>query len=156
MANPLLKAGDLAPDFRLPTDSGGELARADLAGKRAVVYFYPADDTPGCTTEACDFRDNMQRLTTKGVAVVGVSPDSVESHQRFKKKYGLTFPLLADTDKKMAEAYGAWREKQNYGRTYVGLVRSTFVIGPDGHLEKVYDAVKAQGHVDRIIQDLGL
>jgi thioredoxin-dependent peroxiredoxin len=155
VANPKLHVGDPAPSFSLATDQGTTLALADLKGQRTVLYFYPKDDTPGCTTQACDFRDNLARLeSTLGVRVLGISPDPVASHVKFKQKYGLPFTLLADPDHATAEAYGVWRERTKYGRTSVGLVRATFVIGPDGRLEKVYDNVRAQGHVERLLADL--
>lgn len=156
MANPVLVAGDAAPDFRAQLDDGSEISLAELKGRRTVLYFYPRDDTPGCTTEACDFRDNLARLRSElGTRVFGVSPDSVESHRKFKDKYSLPFPLISDPDKKLAEAYGVWREKKNYGRTFMGVVRSTFVLSPDGAIERIYDNVRAKGHVDRLIADLG-
>lgn len=154
MANPILKDGDPAPDFRAESDAGGEVALADLAGKRTVLYFYPKDNTPGCTTQACDFRDNLARLQSLGIDVFGVSPDSIKSHHKFRDKYELSFPLLSDPEHTLAEAYGVWREKKNYGRVYKGIVRSTFVIAPDGTLERVYDNVRAKGHVERLLKDL--
>src|SRR5690349_9514080 len=111
MANPVLKAGDPAPDFKAQSDDGKQVSLSDLKGKRTVLYFYPKDDTPGCTTQACDFRDNLVQLGGIGVQVYGISPDSVESHKKFRDKYGLTFPLLADPDHQIADAYGTWREK---------------------------------------------
>ncbi len=155
LANPILKPGDKAPDFTATLDDESTVSLESLSGRRVVLYFYPKDDTPGCTTQACDFRDNLVALGNMGVEVYGVSPDSVASHQKFKTKHNLTFPLIADTDKSLAEAYGVWREKKNYGRTYMGIVRSTFVIGPDGTLEIVQDNVRAKGHVARLVKSLG-
>lgn len=155
MANPILSAGDKAPEFRAALDDDSEITLAGLAGTRFILYFYPKDDTPGCTTQACDFRDNMDRVTGElGLAVYGVSPDSVKSHAKFKTKYDLPFPLISDPDKAIAQAYGVFREKKNYGRTYLGIVRSTFVVGANGHLETIYDNVRAKGHVARLIREL--
>ena len=154
MANPILKVGDKAPDFSAVTHDGQTLTLADLAGVRTVLYFYPKDDTPGCTTEACDFQEAAPSLDARGVRIVGVSPDSEASHLRFREKYGLDFTLLADTDKSLAERFGVFREKKNYGRTYMGIVRSTFVIGSDGTLEQVFDNVRAKGHVARVLKTL--
>jgi thioredoxin-dependent peroxiredoxin len=156
MANPKLREGDPAPNFSLAADNGDHYTLGDLKGQRTLLYFYPKDDTPGCTTQACDFRDNLARLEgVLGVRVLGVSPDTAASHAAFKKKYDLPFTLLADPELSAAEAYGVWREKTNYGRTSMGIVRSTFVIGPDGTLERIYDNVRAAGHVERLLNDLG-
>lgn len=152
--NPKVSIGDPAPDFTLPSDTRGDISLADYRGKKLVIYFYPKDMTPGCTTQACDFRDNHEHLQAQGWSILGVSPDSVESHAKFREKHNLNFPLLADTDHKMAEAYGVWREKTNYGKTYVGLVRSTFLIDEDGNIQDILDNVKATGHVQRLIRNL--
>ncbi len=152
--NPKVSIGDPAPDFTLPSDTQGDISLADYRGKKLVIYFYPKDMTPGCTTQACDFRDNHEHLQAQGWSILGVSPDSVESHAKFREKHNLNFPLLADTDHKMAEAYGVWREKTNYGKTYVGLVRSTFLIDEDGNIQDILDNVKATGHVQRLIRNL--
>ncbi len=155
MANPILNEGDAAPAFEATLHDGTPVSNATFAGRRTVLYFYPKDDTPGCTTEACDFRDNLGRLQGElGVDVYGISPDSASSHTKFKAKYELPFPLISDPDKVVARAYGVLREKKNYGKVYEGIVRSTFVIGADGRLEKVYDNVKAKGHVDKVLADL--
>jgi peroxiredoxin Q/BCP len=154
MANPTLNPGDSAPAFDALTDGGGKVTLSELAGKRVILYFYPKDNTPGCTTQACDFRDNLARLQSAGFEVLGVSPDSAASHDRFKAKYELTFPLLVDSDHSIAEAFGVWREKKNYGRTYMGIVRSTFVIDAEGKLEKIYDNCRAKGHVERLLKEL--
>lgn len=151
----MLKEGDAAPDIRLRTDSGEEFRLSSLKGKRLVLYFYPKADTPGCTTEACEFRNDIKAFVNKGVAVVGISPDKPEAQARFKQKYELPFTLLADQQKAVAEAYGVWREKNMYGRKVMGIVRSTFVIGPDGKIEKVYGNVKAKGHAAQVLEAIG-
>ena len=150
----MLKAGDKAPDIRLLTDSGEEFKLSALEGKRVVLYFYPRADTPGCTTEACEFRDGIQAFAKKGVAVVGVSPDKPAAQAKFKQKYDLPFTLLADEEKAAAQAYGVWQEKNMYGKKTMGIVRSTFVIGADGKIEKVYAKVKAQGHAAEVLGSL--
>ena len=156
MPNPILKEGDKAPDFKAVLHDGSPVSLADFAGSRTILYFYPKDDTPGCPTQACDFRDNLARIKSElGFEVFGVSPDSTASHEKFKAKYDLPFPLISDPDKALATAYGVYREKKNYGRTYLGIVRSTFVIGADGTLETIYDNVKAKGHVARLMRELG-
>ena len=151
----MLQEGDQAPDIRLRADSGEEFQLSSLRGKRVVLYFYPKADTPGCTTEACEFRDDIKRFTTKGVAVVGISPDKPAAQAKFKQKYQLPFPLLADEDKAAAQAYGVWREKNMYGKKVMGIVRSTFVIGPDGRIEKMYGNVKAKGHAAQVLAEIG-
>lgn len=147
-------AGESAPDFTGTTGRGDTVRLSDHRGRWVLLYFYPKDDTPGCTSEACDFRDNVARLGELGYEVYGVSPDSVKSHDKFRDKYDLNFPLLADPDHAAAEAFGVWREKKNYGKTYTGIVRSTFLVGEDGTLEQIYDNVRAKGHVDRVLRDL--
>jgi thioredoxin-dependent peroxiredoxin len=147
----MLKEGDAAPDIRLQTDSGEEFRLSSLKGKRVVLYFYPKADTPGCTAEACEFRDEIKAFTKRGVAVVGVSPDKPAAQAKFKQKYELPFTLLADQEKAAAEAYGVWREKNMYGKKVMGIVRSTFVIGPDGRIEKIYGNVKAKGHAAQVL-----
>lgn len=147
-----LKVGDKAPDFTLPASTGETVSLKDFLGKkRVVLYFYPKDNTPGCTKEACSFRDNLAAIESKDTVVFGVSPDSLKSHGRFIEKFGLNFPLLSDEDHAVAEAYGAWGEKKNYGRTYFGIIRKTFVIGKDGRLEQVFHKVKAAGHGEEIL-----
>jgi len=148
------QVGDWAPQFSAQADDGRTIHLKDYAGQKIVLYFYPKDDTPGCTQEACDFRDSMGRLNTAQAVVLGVSRDDVKSHQKFKAKFGLTFPLLADTNGDICEAYGVWKEKSMYGRKYMGIERSTFLIGQDGKIAKVYSPVKVQGHVDAILEDL--
>jgi thioredoxin-dependent peroxiredoxin len=148
----MLKDGDEAPDIRLETDSGEQFQLSSLRGKRVVLYFYPKADTPGCTAEACEFRDDIHKFARKGVAVVGISPDKPVAQAKFKKKYELPFPLLADQEKAVAQAYGVWQEKNMYGKKVMGIVRSTFVIGPDGKIEKIYGNVKAKGHAAQVLQ----
>lgn len=147
----MLQPGDKAPDFELPTDGGGTASSRALAGKPYVIYFYPRDNTPGCTTEACDFRDNWARLTARGVAVFGVSTDSVASHEKFRAKFELPFPLIADTDKVLHQAYGAWGIKKMYGRESEGTLRSTFVIDARGHVAAAWPSVKVPGHVEKVL-----
>lgn len=149
-----LHAGDPAPDFTLPSDSGDTVRLADLRGRRVVLYFYPKDDTSGCTKEACAFRDTRPAYEDRDIVVLGVSPDDVPSHEKFRDKYELNFPLLADTDHAVAEAYGAWGKKRMYGREYEGVLRSTFVIGRDGTIENIYRKVKPAEHADQILADL--
>jgi thioredoxin-dependent peroxiredoxin len=150
----MLKEGDQAPDIELADDSGKRFKLSDLRGKRVVLYFYPKADTPGCTAEACEFRDHLKAFSKKGTAVVGVSPDKPAAQAKFKDKYGLPFQLLADEDKAAANAYGVWKEKNMYGRKTMGIERSTFVIGQDGKIEKIYSKVKAQGHAEKVLGDL--
>ena len=152
--NPKLSIGDLAPDFQLESDSAGPVSLADLRGQKVVLYFYPKDMTPGCTTQACDFRDHHETFLKEGWTVLGVSPDPVERHAKFRAKHELNFPLLADPKHVVAEAYGVWREKKNYGRTYEGIVRSTFFINEDGTIAAIYDNVRAKGHVERLLREL--
>jgi peroxiredoxin Q/BCP len=154
MATEALKAGDLAPEIRLDTDTGETFELSSLKGKTVVLYFYPKADTPGCTTESCDFRDNVSRFKKKGVEVIGISPDKVEKQAKFKAKYELTFPLLADVDQKVAEAYGVWQLKKNYGKEYMGIVRSTFIIDKAGKIARVFSGVKVDGHVDAVFAAL--
>ena len=149
-----LNAGDPAPEFSLSADDGETVSSADLAGTRYALYFYPKDDTPGCTTQACGLRDSWSRVTDTGVQVFGVSPDSVKSHAKFREKYALPYRLLADDGHRLADAYGVWIEKTNYGRTYHGNERSTFVIGPDGRIEHVLAQVKPAEHVDQLVEAL--
>ena len=146
-----LAVGDRAPSFKLLDDNGKEVSSDSLRGSPYVLYFYPKDDTPGCTLEACGFRDSLPRFSAKGVKVLGVSPDPIASHERFKKKYGLTFPLLSDPEKTLANAYGVWVMKQNYGREYLGIERSTFVIDGKGVIRQVHRRVRVLGHVDALL-----
>jgi thioredoxin-dependent peroxiredoxin len=150
----MVEVGDKAPPFVLTDDTGSLVRSSDFSGRRLIVYFYPKAMTPGCTTEACDFRDSNQRFLDAGFAVVGVSPDPSSRLAKFKERDHLTFPLLSDEDHAVAASYGAWGVKKNYGREYEGLIRSTFVIDPDGTVSHVYRNVKAKGHVDRLIREL--
>lgn len=149
-----LEIGDKAPDFKLKSDSGETVKLSSFKGKKVVLYFYPADDTPGCTKQACDFRDNFSALQGADAVVLGVSPDSVESHVKFKKKYDLNFPLLSDPDHKVAETYGAWGEKNNYGKVYIGLIRSHFVIDEKGKLIDIRRRVSAKDSVRLALEAL--
>ena len=151
-----LAEGDPAPDFSLTTDTGETLRLADLAGQRVVLYAYPAAMTPGCTTQACDFRDSLQSLKSAGVTVVGISPDPPAKLAKFRDRDHLNFPLVSDPDRSVLTAYGAYGEKQNYGKTVMGVIRSTFVIAPDGRIEKAFYNVKATGHVAKLRRDLGI
>lgn len=147
----MLKIGDPAPAFRGTTTSGETVALKEFKGKKLILYFYPKDNTPGCTKEACDFRDNLARVKRKGAAVLGVSPDSVTSHKNFAQKYDLSFPLLSDPDHAVAEAYGVWVEKSLYGRKYMGIERTSFVIDEKGKIAHIFPKVKVEGHVDEIL-----
>ena len=150
----MVEEGAPAPDFELTTDAGETVRLSDLRGRPVVLYFYPKDDTPGCTTEACEFRDAYDRFRDQGVEILGVSPDTEASHRKFKSKYELPFMLLADPDHEAAEAYGVWKEKRNYGKTYHGVERSTFVIGPDGTVEKAMLGIKPAGHAADVLEAL--
>jgi len=150
-----LEAGDRAPAFTLPDQDGSKVSLRAFAGAPVVIYFYPADDTPGCTKEACQFNDNLRAFSRAGVPVVGVSPDGAEAHTRFREKYGLRFPLLSDTDHKVMERYGAWGEKTLYGKKSVGVIRSTFLVGADGTVRRAWYHVKADGHADKVLAELG-
>lgn len=147
-----LSVGDKAPDFSALDESGRSWSLKALKGKTVVLYFYPRDNTPGCTVEACDFRDRFNAFAKKKVVVLGVSPDSAKSHANFKTKHDLPFPLLVDEDKEICGAYGVWQEKTLYGRKFMGVVRSTFVIGPDGRLERVERKVSVAGHAEEILE----
>src|SRR3954471_16880040 len=149
-----LEAGDKAPAFTLAADDGAKITLADLKGSLIVVYFYPADDTPGCTREACAFRDRSEELAKLGAKVIGISPDDVASHLKFRDKYRLNFPLLADPDHAVAEKYGAWREKNMYGKIKLGIARSTFLIDANGVINKVWRAVKVDGHDESVLKAL--
>ena len=147
----MLQEGTIAPDFTVPTDGGGEVTLSDYRGKKVVLYFYPKDDTPGCTTEACNFRDDHSEILAAGAAVLGVSPDSVKSHDKFKLKFALPFALLSDPDHQVAELYGAWGEKKMFGRTYMGIIRSTFVIDEQGKIVKVFPKVRTKSHSQEVL-----
>lgn len=150
----MLSVGDKAPEFILKDDTGQDVSLKDFKGKNVVLYFYPKDDTPGCTKEACDFRDNQKEVKKKNAVVLGVSADAVESHGKFKKKYGLPFQLLSDPDKKVIQAYGVWKEKSMYGKKFMGIERTTFVIDGQGKISKIYPKVSVTGHVDAILSEL--
>lgn len=149
-----LDAGDKAPAFTLPDQDGTPVSLQDFAGRRVVVYFYPRDDTPGCTKEACQFNDNLQAFARAKVPVLGISGDSAEKHRRFREKFGLTFPLLTDADHTVGEAYGAWGEKTLYGKKSVGVIRSTFLIAADGTIARPWYHVKADGHAAKVLAEL--
>ena len=151
-----LAPGDEAPDFTLPDPDGTPVSLRSLAGQKVVLYFYPAASTPGCTTQACDFRDNLASLQAAGYSIVGISPDTLAAQKAFRDEQHVSYPLLSDPDRKVLEAYGAWGEKQLYGKTVTGVIRSTFVIDESGTVEKAMYNVKATGHVARLRKDLGL
>lgn len=150
----LLQEGDSAPSYKGITQNGTLIQPSDFKGKTVVLYFYPKDDTPGCTQEACAFRDEYKLLQKKGVQVIGVSADSAASHQKFTKKYDLPFPLIADEDKTIVQAYGVWVEKNMYGRKYMGIERSTFIINSQGAIKKIFRKVKPAQHLAEVIEAL--
>jgi peroxiredoxin Q/BCP len=147
-----VELGDKAPNFNLPTDAGGNISLKDLKGKTVILYFYPKDDTPGCTKEACAFRDALPDFSKAKAKVIGVSKDPVKKHDKFKKKFDLTFPLASDEDGAVCEAYGAWVEKSMYGRKYMGIDRSTFLIDGKGVIRAIWRKVKVPGHVDEVLK----
>ena len=146
-----LREGDVAPKFTVATSGGGKISLADYLGKNVILYFYPKDDTPGCTKEACAFRDGFADFKKRGAVILGVSPDSVKSHDKFVEKFKLPFPLLADEDKEIVNAYGVWGEKSFMGRKYEGTNRVTFLIGPDGYIKKIWPKVKPEEHAAEIL-----
>ena len=148
-----LAAGDRAPAFTLPDESGAKVSLSQFSGAPLVVYFYPADDTPGCTKEACQFNDNLRAFDRAGVAVVGISPDDAASHSAFRKKYGLKFPLLSDAGHKVMERYGAWGEKTLYGKKTVGVIRSTFLVDGYGRIARAWYNVRADGHAAKVLDE---
>ncbi|HEY3876651.1 MAG TPA: thioredoxin-dependent thiol peroxidase [Candidatus Kapabacteria bacterium] len=150
----MLNEGDTAPNFSAKDDKGNTVSLKDLRGTKVVLYFYPKDDTSGCTKEACDFRDNLNRIKRKDAVVIGVSPDSEKSHLKFKTKFDLTFPLIVDEDKTLVNLYEVWKEKSMYGRKYMGVERTTFVIDEKGKIAKIFSKVKVPGHVDAVMQAL--
>jgi thioredoxin-dependent peroxiredoxin len=156
MPDDRLAPGDLAPDFTLPDADGREVSLSSLRGQRVIIYFYPAAMTPGCTKQACDFRDSRSDLSDAGFSVLGISPDAPTKLARFAELEGLTFPLLSDPDRDVLKAYGAFGEKMLYGKKSIGVIRSTFVVGTDGRIENAYYGVKATGHVARLRKDLGV
>jgi thioredoxin-dependent peroxiredoxin len=149
-----LKEGDKAPAFTVTASGGGKISLADYLGKNVILYFYPKDDTPGCTKEACAFRDHFANFKKKGAVILGVSTDPVKSHDKFVEKFKLPFTLLADEDKKIVEAYGVWGEKSFMGRKYMGTNRVTFLIGPDGKIKKIWPAVKPEEHAEEVLAAL--
>ena len=148
------KAGDAAPRFTLPSDRGDDVSLESLRGRPVVLYFYPKDDTSGCTTQACEFRDSWAEVQARGAVVLGVSPDNIASHEKFRDKFSLPFPLLADQDHAVAEAYGAWGEKSMYGRKYQGILRTTFIIDAAGRIAHVFEKVKPKGHAAEVLDAL--
>lgn len=151
-----LEIGAPAPAFTLSTAGGDAVSLSDYLGRKVIVYFYPKASTPGCTTQACDFRDSLESLSAHGYSVLGVSPDSAEALEKFIRTQNLTFSLLSDEDHAVAERYGAWGEKKNYGKTYTGLIRSTIVVNEDGMVEMAQYNVRAKGHVAKLRRDLGI
>ncbi len=149
-----LKEGQRAPDFSLPTGDGKSLSLSDLKGKKVVLYFYPKDDTSGCTKEACSFQENMAAIKKKGAVIVGISPDSPASHKKFATKYDLSFPLVSDEEKEIANKYGVWKEKSMYGRKYMGIERTTFIIDESGKISRIFPKVKVDGHTGEVLASL--
>ncbi|MBI4475489.1 MAG: thioredoxin-dependent thiol peroxidase [Acidobacteria bacterium] len=149
-----LQVGRKAPDFTVTSDEGHRVKLSGFKGNKVVLYFYPKDDTPGCTKEACAFRDGIDEIKNQGAVVLGVSADSAESHKKFKSKYGLNFPLLADTGKKIIEAYGTWKEKSMYGKKYMGIERTTFIIDGQGKITHIFPKVKVDQHYDEVLDAL--
>lgn len=145
-----LKIGDIAPDFTRPTDGNGEITLSALRGKKVVLYFYPKDNTPGCTAESCDFNESLPHFETLGAQIIGLSKDSVTKHDNFKAKYDLKFPLVSDEEGKVLEAYGVWKEKSMYGKTFLGIERSTFLIDEQGKIAAIWRKVKVKGHVEDV------
>ncbi len=148
------EVGKKAPEFSLKDDSGQTVSLKDFRGKKVVLYFYPKDDTPGCTQEACDFRDQGKTFKKENAVILGVSADSVESHAKFKKKFDLPFPLLSDPEKETIKAYGVWKEKSMYGKKYMGIERTTFVIDEEGKINKVFPKVKVTDHIEEVLENL--
>jgi peroxiredoxin Q/BCP len=152
----MVEKGDRAPDFTLPSDTEGDVSLSSFRGQKVLLYFYPKDNTSGCTTQACELRDDLPRFEGGGVVVLGVSPDSVKSHAKFREKHDLNFPLLADEDHTVSEAYGVWKEKKMYGNTYMGIERSTFLIDEEGVIQEAWRKVKPQGHAKMVASALGI
>ena len=150
----MIEEGKPAPDFELTSDSGETVRLSDLKGRPVVVYFYPRDDTPGCTAQACGIRDNYDAFGEHGAVVIGISPDDESAHVKFKEKYGLPFTLLADPDHRVADEYGVWGERSMYGKTYMGIERSTFVIDPEGNVARIMRRVKPDTHAEQVLQAL--
>jgi peroxiredoxin Q/BCP len=154
MATPELKEGDLAPEIHVPDETGADFQLSALRGKTVVLYFYPKADTPGCTKESCEFRDSTKKFAKKDTLIVGVSPDKSAAQSKFKAKFDLPFTLLADTDHTAAESYGVWKEKSMYGKKYMGIERTTFLIGPDGKIRRIFHKVKPEGHAEQVYEAL--
>jgi peroxiredoxin Q/BCP len=150
----MIAVGKKAPEFSLPADDGSTISLADLKGRKVVLFFYPKDDTPGCTTESCELRDSWSAITAAGALVLGVSPDSVASHAKFSSKFSFPYRLLADTDHAMAEAYGVWGEKSMYGKKYWGILRTTVLLDEQGKVEHVFEKVKPKGHAAEVLEVL--
>lgn len=150
----MVQLGEMVPDFTLPASNGKEVSLSDFRGKKVVLYFYPKDMTPGCTTEACDFRDQNEQMKEHGAVVIGISPDSIKSHEKFIEKHGLPFLLLSDEDHRVAEMFGVWKLKKRYGREYMGIERSTFLIDENGVLREEWRDVKVNGHVDEVLNSV--
>ena len=149
-----LKEGSKAPEFDGIYESGKSIKLSSLHGRKVILYFYPKDDTPGCTKESCEFSENYQELLQKDTAIIGVSRDSIASHKKFKQKYNLSFPLISDESGTICESYGVWKEKKNYGKTYMGIERSTFLINQEGKIQKIWRNVKVNGHVEAVINEI--
>ena len=150
-----LRPNDPAPDFTLPADDGSSVRLSELRGRRVILYFYPRADTPGCTVEACEFRDLFPQIQEHGAIVLGVSPDSVEEVRSFRDKFGLPFRLLADADHEVAELYDVWQEKEMFGKSFMGVVRSTFLIDEEGRIARIYDTVNPEGHASEVLAEIG-
>lgn len=150
----MLKEGQKAPEFTLPDKDGNKVSLSDFKGKKVVVYFYPKDNTPGCTQEACDFRDNFPEFNKINAEVIGISKDSVKSHEKFSDKYELPFKLLSDEDTKVIQDFGVWKEKKMFGKSYMGIVRSTFIIDEQGVIQKVFPKVKVKEHIEEVLKEL--
>lgn len=150
----MLKPGDKAPDFNLPADDGKSYSLKDFKGKKLILYFYPKDDTDGCTKEACAFRDNIKKFESKNTIVIGVSKDDINSHKKFRDKYKLNFPLISDENLDILKKYGVWQEKSMFGNKYMGIVRTTFLINEKGIIEKIWEKVKVPGHIEKLLKEI--